>query len=101
MIVLTAKQHTTVSLLSDLKEVCGDRFQDIPQKVRLAMMTALSHFQLHRAMEPSWSLGKSVDEVVPVRIWLDYPEVKARLLACYPLDESAIAYIIQILAEAA
>lgn len=99
----TAKEFTTASIVSDLKEVCGDRFEKISPRSRLTILATLTQFQLLRQTQKEMTfyhlLMREAINSVPVVCWLGQQELQARVLRCCRLDGNAIAQLIQLLAE--
>lgn len=100
----TAKQYATASVISDLKEVCGDRFQHIPPRLKFTLLATLTQYQLLRQTHATTSLHHFLMEEacnsVPVVCWLGYKEIQERVMRCCRLDAAAIASLIKELAVA-
>lgn len=98
---MNAREFSTLSTLQDLKDICGTEFELIGSELRLTMLTALCQFcSLRQAWnyEP-WKLLAQAINSVPAIAWMGNEEVRERLLRCWILDDSAIVYLIQSLAE--
>lgn len=102
MQTLTAKDFTTLSLIGDLKELCGENFENIPGAMRLSILATLTQFQLLKQVEMpyfTWELMDDAIDSVPSVAWLGHREIKKRLAKCWQLEDNAIAHLIQLLAE--
>ncbi|HEY9610621.1 hypothetical protein [Allocoleopsis sp.] len=102
MQTLTAKDFTTLSLIGDLKEMCGENFENISSQLKLSILATLTQFQLLKQLEMpyfTWELMDDAIDSVPSVVWLGHREVKERLAKCWQLEDNAIAQLIQTLAE--
>lgn len=99
---LTAKEFTSVSVIDDLKEVCGDRFQLLTPQLRSTLLVAFSQFHMMRQMQmsgSSWLLMRESVNSAPIVCWLGQEELRVLVIKCCCLDDGAIAHLIQSLAE--
>lgn len=103
-VTMTAKEFASLSVIGDLKELCGENFEKVESKLRLALLSTLTQFRLLKHCDESpyftWELMEEAANSVPSVVWLGQREVKERLLRCWQLDEDAITHLIQLLAEA-
>ncbi|HEY9598323.1 MAG TPA: hypothetical protein V6D33_11695 [Cyanophyceae cyanobacterium] len=99
---LTAKKFVSVAIINDLKEAYGDRFELLSSQSRSVLLVCFSQFRLLRQMQvsgSSWLLMRESVNSVPIVCWLGQEELQARVMECCCLDDSAIAHLIQSLAE--
>lgn len=90
------------SLLSDLKEACGEYFEKCDRPLKYAILATLSQFQILKGLEhhPIDAMECAAESVVPSVVWMGHTEIKYRLVNCWKLEDEAIARLIQVLAEA-
>lgn len=99
---LTAREFVSVSIIDDLKEVCGDRFELLTPQLRSTLLVVFSQFHMLRQMQvsgSSWLLMRESVNSAPIACWLGQEELQARVISCCCLDDGAIAHLIQSLAE--
>lgn len=99
---LTVKGVVSASVINDLKEVCGDRFELLTPQLRSTLLVVFSQFHMLRQMQASgssWLLIRESINSAPIACWLGQEELQARVMGCCCLDDGAIAHLIQLLAD--
>ena len=77
-VTMTAKEFTSMSLIGDLKELCGENFEKIESKLRLALLSTLTQFRLLKYCDApyfTWELMKEAANSAPSVVWLEQREV--------------------------
>lgn len=98
----TAKEFASSSIVGDLKEMCGDRFELLTPELRSALLVVFSQFQLLKRWKVSGTshfLMREAIASVPILCWLERQGLQLEVTRCCSLDDAAITHLIQILAE--
>ena len=99
---LTAKEFTAMSLIGDLKELCGQQFELVSPQARKTILATLTMFQFLKTLEMpyfTWELMDEAMSLMPSVAWAFQQEIKERLFKCWQLDDGAIQHLIQRVAE--
>ena len=98
----TARKFASTSVISDLKEMCGDRFQLLSPQLRSVLLVTFSQFQLLKRMQVSGSshlLMREAIASVPILCWLEQQGLQLEVTRCCVLNDAEVGHIIQLLAE--
>lgn len=98
----TTRKFASTSVIDDLKEVCGDRFQLLTPELRSALLVVFSQFQLLKRWKVSGSshlLMREAIASVPILCWLEQQGLQLEVTRCSVLSDAEVTHIIQLLAE--
>lgn len=98
----TAREFASTSVIGDLKEMCGDRFQYLTPELKSALLAVFSQFQLLKRWKVSGTshlLMREAIASVPILCWLEQQGLQLVVTRCSVLGDAEVTHIIQVLAE--